>query len=371
LTPPSFCDYNILLKSQTLFRWLASIDFVHSDTKRPITPGKVLLITACGVGITILAAVASLSVGPVAVPFAQVVKVLTGKLFHLGPGGDPAAETIVLSLRGSRVLLAILVGAGLSVAGCVLQALIRNPLGDPYIMGTTSGSMLGVIAAALWGIHGRVAGAPLPAFLGAVAATAIVYRVARTGGKINTTRLILAGVIVSAFFSASAMLLLSISPASTIRAVTFWMMGDLGTLPARSVLPIAPYVVSSIVLLYLAAGPLNLIMVSEESALHLGVNVERVKTYSFLLTAFLTGAVVSVSGSIGFVGLVVPNVVRHITGPDLRKSLPLCVFAGSTLLLLADLLSRVLLAPRDIPVGAVTAFIGAPFFIYLLQQRVE
>jgi iron complex transport system permease protein len=312
-----------------------------------------------------------LSLGPVSVPFSEIVRILLGKLLHLGPGGDPAAEAIVLSLRGPRALLAILVGAGLSVAGCTLQALIRNPLGDPYILGTTSGSMLGVIIAALWGIRGRIAGAPLPAFLGAVTATAIVYRVAKTGGKINTTRLILAGVIVSAFFSASGMLLLSISPASTIRTVTFWMMGDLGTMAAGSVFPTAPYVVASIVLLYLAAGPLNLIMVSEESALHLGVNVERVKAYTFLLTAFLTGAVVSVSGSIGFVGLVVPNVVRHITGSDLRKSLPLCAFAGSTLLLLADLLSRVLLAPREIPVGAVTALIGAPFFIYLLQQRVE
>jgi iron complex transport system permease protein len=347
---------------------------VKQDAK-PIYPHTslktILLITVSGAVVTVAAAVIALSVGPVSIGPAEVFRILFAKLFSAPSETEGSAETIILYLRGPRILMAVLVGAGLAAAGCILQALIRNPLGDPYIIGVTSGSMLGTVLAFEMGVQSRVMGAPLPAFAGALAATAIVYKVAKAGGKINTTRLILAGVIVSAFFSAAGMLVLSLSPANTIRNVTFWMMGDLGAKTLADILPVVPWVLGCIVLAYLAAGPLNILMVSEESALHLGINVERVKTLTFLIAAFLTGSVVSVSGCIGFVGLVIPNLARHMVGADLRKSLPLSVFGGATLLILADVAARVLLAPREIPVGAVTAFIGAPFFIYLLQQRAE
>ncbi|MFB0518076.1 MAG: FecCD family ABC transporter permease, partial [Acidobacteriota bacterium] len=231
-------------------------------------------------------------------------------------------------------------------------------------------AVLGSVVGLISGMAGNWLATQLFAFMGAIVAIVIVYQVAKTGGRINTMKLILAGVIVSAFFSGITMFLFSTASGSTITNILFWMMGDLSTQPLGTIWRIAPFVLGIMVLLYLLSGELNLVMVSEENALQLGVNVERVKKGAFVLASLLTGAVVSVSGAIGFIGLIVPNMVRLLWGADLRSNLPLTALSGAGFLVLSDTLARIVLYPTELPVGVVTAAFGAPFFIYLLKQKV-
>ena len=318
----------------------------------------------------IAAMVVSVSVGSSEVGFWQALKVL-GHSIGLSDNPSPrVAEMIVLHIRLPRVILAALVGAALAVAGGIYQALIRNPLGDPYILGVSSGAVLGSVVGLISGMAGNWLATQIFAFMGAIVAIVIVYQVAKTGGRINTMKLILAGVIVSAFFSGITMFLFSTASGSTITNILFWMMGDLSTQPLSTIWRIAPFVLGIMVLLYLLSGELNLVMVSEENALQLGVNVERVKKGAFVLASLLTGAVVSVSGAIGFIGLIVPNMVRLLWGADLRSHLPLTALSGAGFLVLSDTLARLVLYPTELPVGVITAAFGAPFFIYLLKQKV-
>jgi iron complex transport system permease protein len=311
-----------------------------------------------------------MAIGPTSISFKQTVKILWHALFGSSPSYQGIAGRIILSIRLPRVILGALIGASLAVAGSVFQALIRNPLGDPYILGVSSGAVLGSVIGFSLGMGATFFGAQLSSFVGALLAIAIVYKVASIGGKIHTTRLILAGVIISAFFSAIAMFTFSVSESSTVKGILFWMMGDLSSQSLGNVAAAAPSLIIGMVLLYLFSGKLNLIMVSEENALQLGVEVERVKKASFLLCSFITGAAVAVSGAIGFIGLVVPNMVRFLWGSDLRLHIPLSAISGAALLMVSDTLARTLMAPAEMPVGVITAAIGAPLFIFLLKGRV-
>jgi len=317
----------------------------------------VLVLTAC------LAAVAlcALAFGGVHLSLGEVWSGLRGE------SSAPEATIIVQQIRLPRVLLAMLVGAALAVSGTALQALLRNPLADPYVLGISSGAALGAIVA-LW-IGGRVATAsPLVAFGGAFLTTAWVYTLGRRAGRLASYTLLLAGVITASFLSAVILFVLTMLATRDVRGIAFWLMGDLSVVTDTQVRILVPVVIAGIVALYVFAKDLNVLLLGEEEAAHLGVNVTRVETTIYLLAALLTGVAVSVSGAIGYLGLLVPHLGRMVVGSDHRTLLPTAALGGAIVLVVSDTLARTVVAPAELPVGAVTAVAGAPVFIYLLRR---
>jgi iron complex transport system permease protein len=284
-----------------------------------------------------------------------------------GESSAPQAVIIVQQIRLPRVLLAMLVGAALAVSGTVLQALLRNPLADPYVLGISSGAALGAIVA-LW-VGGRAATAsPLVAFGGALATTAWVYFLGRRAGRLASYTLLLAGVVTASFLSAVILFVLTMLSTRDVRGVAFWLMGDLSVVTESHLRILVPVVAAGIVTLYLFAKDLNVLLIGEEEAAHLGVNVAWVETAIFLLASLLTGVAVAVSGAIGYLGLLVPHLGRMVVGSDHRTLLPAAALGGAIVLVISDTLARTVVAPAELPVGAVTAVAGAPVFIYLLRR---
>jgi iron complex transport system permease protein len=288
-------------------------------------------------------------------------------------GGYGPTRDIVVSLRLPRVLLAVLVGGGLAIAGATFQALLRNPLAEPYILGISGGASVGavMILALGWATAGSWV-LPLAAFAGALLAIGLVFRVATATGRAMDVRvLLLAGVVVAAFFSACIAFILAVSPARTVQSAVLWIMGSLAAATWRSVIVAAAYTLPATLLLISLARPLNLMAIGEETAHHLGADVEGVKRLSLVVAALVTASGVAVAGVIGFVGLVVPHAVRLLIGSDHRTLLPLSFLAGGVFLTLADLVARLALAPTEIPIGVITAFVGVPFFLVLLRRSVS
>jgi iron complex transport system permease protein len=299
------------------------------------------------------------------------VALSTAEVFGaLGGGGDPVVRDIVVRLRLPRVLLGVFVGGGLAIAGATFQALLRNPLAEPYILGISGGASVGAVLVLAFGWMSAGSWAlPLAAFAGAIFAIFLVFRVATATGRAMDVRvLLLAGVVVAAFFSACIAFILSVSPARTVQSAVLWIMGSLSGATWRSVTLTAAYTMPAVLLLMSLARPLNLLSIGEETAHHLGADVERVKRIALLVAALITASGVAVAGVIGFVGLVVPHAVRLLVGSDHRALLPLSFLAGSAFLTLADLGARLALAPVEIPIGVLTAFIGVPFFLVLLRR---
>lgn len=278
-------------------------------------------------------------------------------------------RTIILSLRFPRALLAGLVGAGLSVSGVIFQALLRNPLADPYILGVSSGSAVGAILAILLGFGSLSFGLPFAAFIGALVTIGLVFYFGKQEGRMHPNILLLAGVITGSFLSAIIMFFLSISQKEELHTIIFWLMGDLSFANPQSIIIILPYLVVGFLILYWRSRHLNLILSGEENALQLGVDVERLKLLSYLCASLITAASVSLCGLIGFVGLIVPHSARLLFGPDHRLLLPASALIGASFLILCDTVARTVLAPVELPVGVITAAFGGPFFIYLLRQR--
>jgi iron complex transport system permease protein len=274
---------------------------------------------------------------------------------------------ILFQIRLPRILLAAAVGSSLATAGASYQALLRNPLAEPYLLGVSNGAAVGTMLALLF--FGSLEWSrPLMAFAGALVATFAVYRLAR--GRVGATpeRLILAGVIVTTFLSSIIVFVTTMMDATRIRSFTFWLLGDLsgansGLLPV----PIAVAVVGAIILT-LNARSLNLLMLGERDAFDLGVEVSRVRMTVFLIASLLVGSSVAASGSVGYVGLVVPHLTRLSVGSDNRISIPSATLGGALFVIIADTIARTVIAPRELPVGAITALIGAPLFIYLLKR---
>ena len=287
-------------------------------------------------------------------------------------GGDAAHRDIILQLRLPRVLLAGLVGGGLAVAGATLQALLRNPLAEPYILGMSGGASVGAVLVLSLGLATTGSWVmPLAAFAGAVGAILLVFRVATSTGRGMDVRvLLLAGVVVAAFFTACITFILSISSARTVQSAILWIMGSLAAADWGDVVTATIYTIPAGLLLMALARPLNLMAIGEETAHYLGADVEGVKRVALGVAALITAAAVAVAGVIGFVGLVVPHAVRIAVGSDHRALLPLAFLAGAAFLTLADLIARVALAPAEIPVGVVTAFVGVPLFLVLLRRSV-
>jgi iron complex transport system permease protein len=283
--------------------------------------------------------------------------------------GSDTEQAIILSLRFPRAILAGLVGAGLSVSGTVFQALLRNPLADPYILGVSSGAAVGAIVALLLGLSTASLGLPLVSFLGALMTVLLVLYFGRQDGKIHPNTLLLAGVIIGSFLSAVIMFFISVSQREELRTIIFWLMGDFSLANPQTLVTVFPYVLGGFVVVYLQARYLNVILFGEENALQLGLNVERLRLISYLFASLITAASVSVCGLIGFVGLIVPHGSRLIFGPDHRILIPASALIGASFLIASDTLARILLAPVELPVGVITAAFGGPFFIYLLKTR--
>ncbi|MEK6639198.1 MAG: iron ABC transporter permease [Nitrospirota bacterium] len=282
------------------------------------------------------------------------------------------SEIIMVQIRFPRVLMGFFVGAGLAAVGVTLQALLRNPLADPYVLGVSSGSALGVSLAILFGIGSTfmlLPILPLFGFAGGLMALLLIYRLAQSKSRLPIHSLLLAGVILNAILTAFIMFITSIMEPNRSAGLMAWLMGSL-TAPNYPALGIfLLYVLCVLVMLMQKAQSLNMLTLGEETARSLGVETEGIKKWLFVLTALLTGAIVSVSGMIGFVGMVVPHAVRLVIGSDHRLLLPASALVGGMFLAVADTIARTIMAPAEIPVGIVTALTGGPFFLYLLLWR--
>lgn len=332
-----------------------------------------------GLGLLLVLSIGlAVAIGPVTIPLVQVWEIV---VHHVWPGaGEVAGATaahdqIVWELRLPRVLLAACVGAGLAVVGAVLQALVRNPLADPYVFGISSGASVGATVVIVLGLS--IAGAAslsVAAFLGALAAFALVMLLAGSRGTLAPSRLILAGVAVAYTMSAATSAILYVAAsgqndAGKAQQVMFWLLGGLAGASWSDVAIPAGVVVLGTLALALQARPLNALLVGEETAATLGVDLDRFRRRTFTLAALITGVMVAVSGGIGFVGLMLPHVVRAVAGADHRRVLPASALVGAVFLIWADVIARMVAAPQEIPIGVVTAIFGTPFFAVLIRAR--
>jgi len=291
-----------------------------------------------------------------------------------GPG-DKAGENIdyeiFVGVRLPRVILAALVGAALACSGVVLQAILRNPLADPYILGISSGAGLGVIIAVLSGVSFSFwGGSPIAAFAftGATITVWLVWYIGHFTGKSQVTGLLLAGVVINAFFSAVIMFLTSIARSQELRSTVLWLMGNITEKDFSELRVSAVCILGGIIGLFTISHKLNILTFGEEEAKALGVDTGQSKVVAFGLAAFITAVAVGLSGLIGFVGLIIPHGVRLVFGPDHRQLLPLSAIIGSIFLIIADTIARVIVAPAQLPVGVITAITGGPFFLILLAR---
>lgn len=310
----------------------------------------------------------ALLVGGASIP-AQQVGVALWEAVTFRPSSLTSEHSLILfAVRVPRLLLAIIVGAALAVAGAAYQALLRNPLADPYVLGVSSGAALGTILSLALAAQFLVA-TPVAAFVGATLTIAAVYFLGQRGGQLAPYTLLLAGVITASFLSAVITFLLNFLSTRDLRGATFWLMGDLSSPTPLDLRWLGLATLVPIGVIYVLAGDLNLLLSGEVEAEGLGVNVRRTKLVVYLAASLATGLAVSVSGAIGYVGLLVPHLVRLLFGSDYRLLVPASALGGAVVLVAADTLARTVVAPTELPVGAVTAVVGAPVFIYLLRFR--
>ena len=277
-------------------------------------------------------------------------------------------EAILFDIRLPRILLGAAVGGSLAVAGASYQSLLRNPLAEPYLLGISNGAAVGTMIALVF-IGGHEWSRPLLAFSGALIATFVVYRMAQGRTGATPERLILAGVIVTTFLSSAIVFVTTLMDATRIRSFTFWLLGDLSGTTTK-LLWLALFVaIAGTIVLAAHARSLNLLMLGERDAFDLGVEVSRVRLVVFIVASLLVGSSVATSGSVGYVGLVVPHLVRLSLGSDNRITVPAAAICGAIFVVVADTIARTVIAPRELPVGAITALIGAPLFVYLLRRR--
>ena len=345
---------------------------------RPLTLGRLLLRCSFLAVILFVVVVIALKLGAVQVSLYGLGRDLIRVLLGQSSAISSDYGMIVVDIRLPRILLAIVVGASLSVAGAGFQALLRNPLADPYVLGVSSGAAVGSILALMLenqlALSPEFAGliTPLGAFLGAAITISGVYLLGRREGQMDSNTLLLGGVITMSFLQAIITFLMSTLAGGNLRGASFWLMGSLSTLPPKSLLYLVGigFVVAAGAI-YTTASDLNLLLAGEREAMHLGVDVPRVRIVVYVAASILTAFAVSVSGSIGYVGLLVPHAMRLLFGSDHRMLLPTSAFGGAIAVVIADTIARTVVAPSEICVGAVTALVGAPFFIYLLRRRLS
>ena len=324
-------------------------------------------------GLLLVSCVLSLGFGSAPVPVEVVARVLLFKVFGIAPevpAWSAGQEHIVWLIRVPRMLLGALVGGGLAMIGAVLQAVTRNPLADPHLLGVTSGATLGAVLVVL---HvGEVIGVltlPLAAFVGALCSMLLVLAIASRHGRLDSDRLLLCGVAVAFVMMALANLLLFMGDHRASSAVMFWMLGGLGLARWELLAVPAASVLLGLGLLLGMARALNALMAGEQTAVTLGLNARSVRLLAFLICSLLTGVLVAISGSIGFVGLMVPHIARRLVGAEHRRLLPVSLLLGSLFLIWVDVAARTLIAPEDLPIGIATAAIGGLFFIGMMRRR--
>jgi iron complex transport system permease protein len=327
------------------------------------------LALALGVLGAALVAVAALSlfVGSAGLSVNAVARALAGRA-----GPDSIESVVTLQLRLPRVVAAVLAGGGLAVAGVAFQGLTRNPLAEPAVLGVSSGAAFGVVLAQIFGLGLsalQALGVTAFAFAGALLAAGAVYLIAVMPGGLSIQTLLLAGVIVGIFFTSAITVLISVVDFNRLGGVVHWLLGNLAPIPPASLGLFALLALTGSWLVVRSARELNLLALGEEAAVQLGVDANRLKRRVFVAAALLTGTVVAFTGPIGFVGLVVPHVLRGVLGQDNRLLAPTALIGGGIFLLAADTLARNVVAPAELSVGVITSFCGAPFFVYLLRTR--
>jgi iron complex transport system permease protein len=287
-------------------------------------------------------------------------------------GATPTEEAIVLQVRLPRVLAAAIVGIALAVSGVVLQGLLRNPMADPYVIGISSGASLGAALAIAFGIglsfFGVLYSIPLTAFITALGTIVVVYSISRTGQGVPMLTLLLVGVAVNSFLLAMIAIVRLVS-GEAIHAIFAWMLGSLASSNWNYLIMALPFTSVGIIVIYVFARDLNIILLGEEQAQHLGVNTERLKRIMLASVSLMTAAAVSISGLIGFIGLIIPHIVRILVGPDHRILIPASALAGAIVLILCDTIARTIIRPAELPVGIITSLLGCPFFVYLLRSK--
>jgi len=326
----------------------------------------VVVLVLLGVGL-VAAVTIAVFLGSARLSPATVLQVLTG-----GASAGSTESVVILSLRLPRISAAALAGGALAVAGVGFQALTRNPLAEPSVLGVSSGAAFGVVIAQLIGSTGAVVDAlkvTAFGFCGALVAGAAVYLIASVHGGFPIQTLLLSGVIVGIFFASAVTVLTSLVDVNRLGGIIHWLLGNIAPLPGPSLLLFAALAALGFALIVSQARELNVLALGEEAALQLGVNAERLKLQVFVAAALLTSSVVAFSGPIGFVGLIVPHILRMLLGPDNRLLVPTAMVGGGIFLLLADTVARNIVAPAELSVGVITSFFGAPFFVYLLRTR--
>ena len=337
---------------------------------RPLTPSRVVWVCAALAGALFVMVVIALRLGAYPISARDIVMTLFDGVMGRRDRIPSDFWLVVFGLRLPRIALGILVGAALSTAGAGFQALLRNPLADPYVLGIASGAALGSMLSLM--LAPQVPGATqVAAFIGAAATTAVVYFLGRRGGQLDSATLLLAGIITASFLSAAIMFLETMLSGRDQRGMAFWLLGDLTAPPSVGLRWLYLVLIVVVGCIYTTAADLNLILTGEQEARHLGVHVNRVKLVVYLGASLLTGLAVSVGGAIGYVGLLVPHVMRMLFGTDYRLLIPASALGGAIAILLADTLARTVVAPTELPVGAMTALAGAPVFIYLMRRRVR
>ena len=328
-----------------------------------VTPLRVMTTGLVLSGILLGMIFFSLCLGPAGISLKDALTWVTGSR-----SVDQTAWMILFKIRLPRILLAGLVGFTLAFGGVVFQALLRNPLAEPFILGISSGAAVGTIIGIVLGL-GFNLGVPLLSFMGALFTVLLVMGIASRHGGLESSTLLLTGVIINAFFTAVIMFFMATTGGSRLHSMLFWLYGDLSQSRYVQLSIGLPLILAVSGIIYFFSRHLNLIVGGEESALQMGVQVELLKWVSFLGISLMTGLVVSFSGILGFVGLIVPHLMRMVLGADHRLLMPAAALGGAVFLIAADTFARTILSPSELPVGVITAFLGAPFFIYLLRQR--
>jgi len=328
-----------------------------------LTPAKVIAISLVMLAILALVIVISLALGTADISFRNISDILTGSM----PPDDPV-RLIIFRIRLPRILLAGLVGFALSLGGVVFQAILRNPLADPFILGVSSGSASGAVLAISLGL-GFAVGVPVLSFAGALFTIYMVMMIGSRNLGVESSTILLTGVIINAFFTAIIMFFISVSANDRLHTMLFWLYGDLSQSKYSQLIIIAPFVLIASIVLFSFSRDLNIITTGEENAAQLGVEVEWIKRASLIIVSLVMGLVVAFSGLIGFVGLIVPHLARMAFRSDHRLLMPVASIGGAIFLIAADTLARTLVSPSELPVGVITAFLGAPFFIILLKKR--
>ena len=350
-----------------------AFSFDHATRSRRIFLGWIATLAAA----LLLSILLAVCMGPVAIAPAEALRIVLFKLFHLTIGNivtqtTPTHMDIIWQLRFPRVLMAVITGAGLAICGTAMQASVQNPLADPYILGISAGASLGATFSILLSSSGFLLGLPTEfwAFLGALAAALLVMILAGMGSQLSTVKMVLAGTIANALFLAfSNFIVYMASNAEGIRSIAFWTMGSLASAKWGTILLPAVGVLSCCIFFLAQSRNLNALLLGEEAATTLGIELNTVRRSVILVTALVTGLIVASCGIISFVGLIIPHIARGFVGSDHRRLLPASMLAGALLLLWADVLARTALPSGELPIGIITSLIGAPFFMYILYKN--